>query len=61
MGIFRRESKESIKAVDAELDRLHDLLAAAKDKETATAIFERIKKVEDLLMDIAKRYNGMEY
>lgn len=62
MGMFRSESKESIKALNAELDRLHELLlAAGNNKETATAIFERIKEIEDLLMDIAKRYNGMEY
>lgn len=57
-----RESVESIKALDKELDRLHDLLlASGQHKETATAIFERIKELEKLLMNVTRRYNGMEY
>ena len=65
---FEKESLESIKALNDELKRCHYLLLsnekevldipAGLDKGT---IESRIHEMQELLMAIAKRWNGLEY
>lgn len=61
-------SKLSIKAINKELERLHKLLDTnsygemTQGKRAANSlIWERIVKLEDILLQITKRYNGLEY
>ena len=55
-----KPSVAAIKAIDKELNRLHGCLPA-KTVETNGIIFERIKKLQDTLNEIARRHNGLEY
>ena len=60
MGYFTKPSVAAIKAIDRELERLHDILGLG-DREVNTDIYQRIKKLQDTLNDIARRHNGLEY
>jgi len=62
MGLFTKEceSVQSIKALNNELERLH-LILGAGDGKVNGEIFCRIKKLEDTLIEISRRHNGLEY
>lgn len=59
MGMFKRPLTE-IEALDRELARLHEVLGDG-DAKANGALLLRIQKIEDLLMTIAKKNNGMEW
>ncbi len=62
------EGKESIKAIDNELKRLHEtmkLLIEHPDRITGdllhSDVHSEIERLHRLLEQIAKRHNGLEY
>ena len=58
----RPESVESIKAVNDELERCHVLFARQSlhdlDQED---LLKKMGEMQELLMTLAKRHNGLEY
>lgn len=54
------EGVAAIKALNAELERLHDLMGQG-DKEFNTKLLTHIMGIEEVLVQIAKRHNGLEY
>ena len=61
--MFKKESMLSIRALDHELARLHSLLSSLdKDEDIEyNKVFEIITKHQELLENLVKRYNGLEY
>lgn len=59
MKIFRRSLTE-IEALDRELERLHELIGHSNAKFNGD-VYQRIKELENLLIDIAKKKNGLEF
>ena len=51
----------SIKCVDKELTRLHDMLSMCDSDKSASVVWKQIKEIEATLLSIAKRHNGLEY
>lgn len=58
-----KESKMSIKAIDAELERCHTLLHSnALDSDVDRVwLAKKMREMQDLLIQLTKRWNGMEY
>lgn len=60
MAMFRRALTE-IEALDRELYRLHRALEMVDSQTNSDSMLSSIQKIEDLLMTIAKKNNGMEW
>jgi len=58
----KREAKRNMKIFDRELERLHKLLITEVDYDIYKGgIEEEIKKINEHMITISKRYSGMEY
>ena len=55
-----KEGVEAIKAIDKELERLHDILGGG-DKKANGEIWVQIKKLSNTLDEISRKHNGLEY
>jgi len=58
MWPFRK--KTEIEILGDELENLHSILGIG-NKRVNREIFERIKMIEDTLLQISKKNNGLEY
>lgn len=60
MAWFKKDPvTESVKALNDELERLHDLMRSTTSPTNVVEIWGKIKEIQDALIGITKKHNGI--